>query len=86
MTTGATQDKLRRKALMYVFGKRVKKIVDVVEVHKSPTTHYRVRHEDPYNAGIYSIWTFNSSKEIEAEIADALYQLNWIADAKEFPQ
>ena len=86
MTTALLEAALRHKALMYVFGRRVPKIVDVVQEPE----YYRVKCEDPMNHGRYYWRLFWKQDEdtgdtINTEIKYTMDQLNWIAAGNEFP-
>jgi len=81
VTTGDGRDRLKQKALMYVFGKHVESIVNVIE----GTDTYTVRYEEPKYSGVYHLKPFSKDPTLEHTINDALKQLNWISEGNEFP-
>lgn len=75
-------DKLRQKALMYVFGKRYPNIVKVNEFSR----YYKVTCETKAEPGkYYTVEIPNWEDGIDNEVRDALKVLRWIEAGNEFP-
>lgn len=77
------KDRLKHKALMYVFGKAVPKIVSVISMNERK--QYCVKCEEPDWAGRYYYEYFNMGDGYDKQISDALRELKWIEDGNEFP-
>lgn len=79
--------KTRQRALLYVIGKRVRGIVDVKETDNTwagyPT--YLIRYEDCRYPGEYNTAEFLPSAKTQQEINDAMAELDYQAQGKEFP-
>ena len=82
MTTGLTDDKLRKKALNYAIAEIIFKFVDVIA---EDDYYYLVKVEDPYLHGRYHRVAIKKSEEINSKIERAYYELDWIAKGNEFP-
>lgn len=82
MTTGKN-DRLKQKALMYVFGKRHRNIVNVDE--RQDCLYIKCERVD--DKGKYYIIEYEKKKlnGIDKDINHALRQLHWIAEGNEFP-
>lgn len=81
MATGVSNEQLRQKALLYVFGKRIETAFRVDE----STLHYWVAYETEKLSGIYSWQRFEKGNGLDKEVKDALMKLTWIAEGNEFP-
>lgn len=84
MTTNGNSERIKQKALLYVFAKRNKhSIVDVTEDGRDLI---RVRYEDPIDHGVYYTKVFERDRKLDEEIHAAILDLQWRASGMEFPE
>ena len=85
MTTGAGNDRIRQKALMYAFGKLYGSGLVRVDEEED---HYLVVTELDGIRGVYHLidHPFAALDGVSKDIDLALKTLNWIADGNEFPE
>lgn len=79
--------KTKQRALMYIIGKRIKGIVDVKETNNTWAGYhtYLVRYERCESPGKYITMEFLPSAKTQKEINDAMAELDFQAQGKEFP-
>lgn len=78
------------RALMYVIGRKFSNDMRIVDVRPSDSNWagyptYKVRYEFAAEPGVYINMEFLPSKETEKELNNALHELEYQAEGKEFP-